>query len=110
MNHVSHDLLEKIAKKLRENSQRSQMANPDLAGSKVSTIEYFTKLPPLAGITAIPGKDGKDHLSEALPFAVESGVFRHEGNSRFQQATMDDRRPRLKKLPVKANKYSMDLV
>jgi hypothetical protein len=106
MNHVSHDLMSTIARKMQENNSRRNCDNPSRdAGGEIKK-EIRSRLPS-AGSLAFT------HLPEIRPKADSeaSGIFRDDGNTRFQQAVLERHGAvHRRRLPIKSNKYSMDLV
>jgi hypothetical protein len=106
MNHVSHDLISSIAQKIHENNSKRKSDNPRINADGDIKREFRTKL----------SSDGHlpfTHLPDICPKAESeaSGIFRGDGNTRFQQAVLDTHGViQRRRLPVKTNKYSMDLV
>jgi hypothetical protein len=112
MNHTSPDVKSMVQAKIADNISKMQAnANKNLSAEKYSE-NGSTRLPPLV----VETKDGHPQLfrESARPRAgtIASGVFGQDGNSRFQQAALDryDIRQNRSRLPVKTNKYSLDLV
>jgi hypothetical protein len=110
MNHVSHDLMSAVAHKMLDNDSRrncdkftdNQRRETDGDIKK----EFRTKLP-------YADRLAFTHLPDIRPKAESeaSGIFRDDGNTRFHQAVMDNHGIiQRRRLPVKTNKYSMDLV
>lgn len=106
MNHVSHDVKITLQTKIAENIfklaliQNMHGFGPDRA----EEMKSLTRLPHIVSNTA---ESLRPH-----PEPVAAGVFNNDGNSRFQQAVLDrcDVRQNRSRLPVKTNKYSLDLV
>jgi hypothetical protein len=103
MNHVSHDLMSSVACKILENNSKRNCENPRVDADGDVKKEIRTKLSSSA-LTNLPDIRPKAE-SEA------TGIFRDDGNTRFQQAVLDKHGViQRRRLPVKTNKYSMDLV
>jgi hypothetical protein len=103
MNHVSHDLMSAVAHKMVENNARGNFEKPSKDADGDIKKEFRTRLP-----------SAFTHLPDIRPKADSeaSGIFRDDGNTRFQQAVLDNNHGivQRRRLPVKTNKYSMDLI
>jgi hypothetical protein len=106
MNHVSHELMSSIAQKMLGNISRRHCDNPSGVADGEIKKEFRARLPST-------GRLSFTHLPDIRPKAESDGpgIFRDDGNTRFQQAVLDTHGPaQRRRLPVKTNKYSLDLV